>query len=71
MRDPGSILTTGYWSVLFSCSKASDVNIGIIANFIQFVKTCENRGIENWSSIIIIILIFFVINSRCRSSSWK
>ena len=36
MRDPGSIPTGGnifHWIFLFSRSKASDANIGIIANF--------------------------------------
>ena len=28
-----------YWTLLFACSKASDANIGIIANFVYFVKT--------------------------------
>ena len=35
----GSIPTFCYWFFLFSRSKASDVNIGIIANFVSFVKT--------------------------------
>ena len=37
MIGPGSILTGGnifYWIILFSHSKASDDNIGIIANFV-------------------------------------
>ena len=42
IRGLGSILTVGtfyYWILLFSCSKASDADIGIIANFVLFVKT--------------------------------
>ena len=31
-----------YWIFLFSCSKASDANIGMIANFVYFVKTPNN-----------------------------
>ena len=37
MRGPGSIPTGGntfHWIFLFSCSKASNANIGIIANFV-------------------------------------
>ena len=37
MRGPGSIPTGGnifHWIFLFSHSKASDANIGIIANFV-------------------------------------
>ena len=33
----GNILLLDFF--LFSCSKASDANIGIIANFVYFVKT--------------------------------
>ena len=32
MRGPGSILTGSNWIFLFSHSKASDANVGIIAN---------------------------------------
>ena len=42
IRGLGSILTGGknfYWNILFSCSKASDANIGIIANFVYHGKT--------------------------------
>ena len=31
-------VTFCYWIVLFSCSKESDANIGIIANFVYFLK---------------------------------
>ena len=37
IRGPGPIPTVGnifHWIFLFSCSKASDVNIGIIANLV-------------------------------------
>ena len=42
IRGPGIQYSLGvtfcYWNFLFSHSKASDANIGIIANFVQFVK---------------------------------
>ena len=37
-----TILTVGnicYWNILLSCSKASDANVGIIANFMYYGKT--------------------------------
>ena len=42
LRGPGSLLTGGknfYWNILFSHSKASDANFGIIANFVYYGKT--------------------------------
>ena len=42
MRSPGSIPTAGNilsLDFLFSCSKASDANIGIIAILVHFEKT--------------------------------
>ena len=42
MRGPGSIPTGGnicHWIFLFSHSKASDANIGIIAILVHFEKT--------------------------------
>ena len=42
MRGPGSMPTGGnifHWIILFSRSKASDANIGIIANFALLRKT--------------------------------
>ena len=41
MRGPGSIPTGDnifHWNFLFSCSKGSDVNIGIIAILVHFQK---------------------------------
>ena len=40
MRDPGYIPTGGsiHWIFLFSRSKASEANIGIIAIFVHFEK---------------------------------
>ena len=60
MRGLGSILTWGNILTLdfISHSKASDANIGIIANFVWFVKNptvsqivavLVNREISDWS----------------------
>ena len=44
IRGPGVQYPLGvifcYWIFLFSRSKASDTNIGIIVNYVQFAKNC-------------------------------
>ena len=46
MRGPGSIPNIFHWIFLFSRSKASAANIGIIAILVHFEKTPLNVGMQ-------------------------
>ena len=59
ITGPDSILTMVtfcYWSFLFSYSKASFANIGIIANFVQFVKNSSFDSIRLVAKTLAILL---------------
>ena len=50
MRGLGSIPIGGnifHWILLFSCSKASDANIGIIAILVHFEKKTLLESVEH------------------------
>ena len=50
MRGPGSIPRVTFCHWIFSCSKTSDANIGIIANFVYLWKTKSSSSL--WTNLI-------------------
>ena len=85
MRDPGSIPTGGNicrWIFLFSHSKASDANIGIIAILVHFEKnsngTCLQGSMKKMKVIIneksvlftLICVLYNIKNIRQKRSTY-